>query len=185
MNFSLSELQKIDLAALLKRKDILVILVILVLALLFSRAVYQKQSLKAEMLRQIVTEQSQINNLSLELDSLEASFAALQRNIPAGAISTAAIVDKISQIAKNRNITLSSISPKSQRDLGLYWEFPLDIEMNAEYRQIAFFLSDIEQQEEFFRVNNLSVNSQQMYAREEGITLPSIRISLSAFSWKK
>lgn len=185
MNFNLSELQKIDVAVLLKRKDIMSILIILIVGIIAAKAIYQKESSSLILLKDKLSEQSQVNKLSLEIGKLETNFTSLQKDIPLGTISTVNIVDKITQLARRRNVNISSIGPKSQQDSGLYWEFPVEIEITANYRQIAGFLNDLEKSGDFLRVDYLSVTSEPWSAEGEVVRGSRVKMVITAVSWKK
>jgi len=184
LNLDLNELKKIDINKFLKRQDTLIILAVLVLGFFVSRAVYQKGINQAGFLQEQLKEQKEVSKLSLELERLEGELAVLQKNVPAGTVSTVVFVNKITDLAKKRNISISSISPKSSIDKGLYLEYPFEIEMEADYHQSGGFLSDIENSPDLYKVSVLSV-SELTTATGAEAKRSKIKMAISAFTWKK
>ncbi len=184
MNLNISALSNLDVGKLLKRKEAIIYLLILVTAFFTARIIYQKQKALADSLKKELTEQEEVNWLSLELDKTESDFAKLRKNIPVGKISTVSFVELITQLAKARNISISSITPRSQADRGFYWEYPFEIEMTADYRQSRGFLSDIENSQYLFRVNSLAVGPAS-FASAKDAKRSRVRMGIYAISAKK
>lgn len=184
MNLDLERISKIEVGKLLKRKEVLISFVILIVVFYAGRGVYKRQSALANSLKQRLTEQREVNFLALELDRLEADLLKSQGDIPAGKISTVNIVDRINQLAKKRNINISSISPRGQIDKGFYWEYPLEIEMVADYSQCLGLLRDVESPKNSLRINSLFVSLASQIS-EKGPKLSKVRISISAIALKK
>ncbi len=184
LNLDLNELKKIDVNKFLKRQDTLIILAVLALGFFASRAVYQNGINQASALHAKLKEQNEVNKLSLELEKLEAELSGWQMGVPLGTVSTVVFVNKITDLAKKRNISISSISPKSSVDKGLYLEYPFEIEVDADYRQSGLFLSDIENSVDLFKVSVLSVAPASATPSGDSKRV-KVKMAISAITWKK
>jgi len=180
----ISVLTKLDITKFLKRKDVAVILIIVLAAFFVLRIILQQQSSRVEFLKKKLVEQQEASKLSMELEKLDGDFLNLEKDLPKGTISTVNIVDRIAELARRRNISISSITPKSQLDKGLYWEYPFEIEMEANYRQSRELLSDIENSKDFFKVSFLSV-AQVTTLTKKDLKQTRVKMGISAFSLKK
>ncbi|MDP2938956.1 MAG: type 4a pilus biogenesis protein PilO [Candidatus Omnitrophota bacterium] len=184
MNFDLNEIQNFDLSKLLQKKDLLINLLILVLALFIARGIYKAQTAQIASLKMQLNEQQQVNRLSSELETLEQELKHLQIGISTGMISTVNVMDKITELTKKRNISISSINPRSQADKGFYWQHSFEIVLEANYNQTGGFLSDIENSKDLFKVDALRVSTGTRGLNKDA-KQQRVEITISAISWKK
>jgi hypothetical protein len=184
MNFDINQLLKLDVNKLLKRREIVIGLVIIIIALFVSRFVYMKQVSTAVLLKDKLTEQMEAGRLLVELNKLEADFENLKKGITVGQISTVSVVDMITEMARKRDISISSINPRNRVDNGLYWEYTFEIEMEGDYRRTKGLLSDVENSDNLFKVDFLSVSNAGTAGRNNP-KFARVKMVISAISWKE
>ncbi len=183
MSNFINEIQKLDLKKILNRKEVVMVLFIFAVAFFAAKIIYERQSAKALILQKELIEQKEVGKLSSELERQENDLANLLQGTPTGKISTVNIVEKITELARNENISISAITPRSQLDKELYWEYPFEMDMEADYRQVKRFLSSIENAKEFFRVNYLTASPVAAVAGKDSKRL-RVKMAISAISWK-
>ncbi|OGX44608.1 MAG: hypothetical protein A3G37_03480 [Omnitrophica WOR_2 bacterium RIFCSPLOWO2_12_FULL_46_30] len=83
------------------------------------------------------------------------------------------VLDKITEAAKSRLLNFKSISQQEIKALEGYRVLPVEMELDADYKQLGLFLGDLENlQDALVTVENLQVNSDEKL-------LPKILCSLT------
>jgi Tfp pilus assembly protein PilO len=172
-----------DVVKFLKRKDVLLNLLILVVVIFVSRAIYQHRTTLIAKLDTELKELQEASRISQELENFEEEFMNFKKVIPNETISTVSVVDRITDLAKKRSINISSITPRAAQIRDFYWEYPFEIEMSADFRQTGGFLSDLENSKDLFRVDYLNASANPSEAIK-GTRQLKVRIVISAISWK-
>lgn len=72
------------------------------------------------------------------------------------------ILDKITEAAKIRSLNLKSISQQEIKALDGYRVLPVEMELDADYKQLGLFLGDLENlQDALAAVENLQISSEE------------------------
>ena len=187
---SLQSLQNVDMQQLLKKTDLVVTVLIIVVSLVALKVMSQKQTLQVEALKEKIKEVRtnadivrRIEKSNKELESLK--VLPVQRDF-------SDIIDVITDIAKSNDIEIISISQgtsqESESTNPYYYTLPLNFSMQGGYYNIWSFFNDIEDSEEFFTLEEIDIRGPGNSSRfEEDITgsFCSVGVQLSSASLKK
>lgn len=168
-----------EIKTLLKRKDILVIIVLLFLTFIISKNVFQKKMNEANTIREAIREQEKVNGILVEMKAIEKKSNDLKNKFPQQ--ETNSLINKISELAQNAGVKITSIQPVLDRDEREakeknYIEIPFTLSLEATYHEIGKFLNRLETADIFFKINKLEFGEESY----RGKILPKESIKNSA-----
>lgn len=147
----------LNLDTLLRKKDNVVILVIIVVSLVAARSIYQNQV-------------GRYNVIKLQIDAEKGKGASLDRIIVFNekikkakekswdTVDVNAIIDRIYNIGLESAIKIRNISPAEKRDEKNYTLIPFTINCEATYRELVFFAKKLETYPMLIRIKNMDMS---------------------------
>ena len=139
-------------------KQNLLNLIILGIAVIIAFKVYQsKESEIKNLMLQKETEESK-NSVLTEISNVEKDIDSLAAQVNNKSLS--AVLDKISDFAKNSSVNISKISPQKETIIGPYTKYSYELSLSASsYHILGSFISVLENSSDIYRVDNLIINS--------------------------
>ena len=177
----LKDLSKIDINQLLKNKNILTNIGIIILALFVTVNMHKGQAKKINLLKNKISQENEISVSLGEVESLEEKVNKIKGNLPKD-LSSDIVIERISSIANKRNIRISSIDSQTALDREMYQLLPVRLEIKTGYHNLGHFISDIEQTG-IFRVKALNVRGEKTYSGK--ISETNFVLELFAITLKK
>jgi len=164
----------------IQRKDVIFTLVVLVVAFLIGRSVSKNIYQKVVLSQGQIESQKKVNESVAELVVLRGKFDEYKKNLPED-INAFTALDRINNLARRVGIRLISVTPLEARDKMVYWEFPLNIRLEANYQDLASFVKTLEELRGF-KILSLDIASGEI--RQTQVLL-SVNLSMLAVSLKK
>jgi Tfp pilus assembly protein PilO len=136
-------LLKIDLAQLIKNKNVMANIGVIILALIISLNLHKSQLQKMNFLKESISHENQITGSLGELKALEDEIERLKSNL-ATDLTSDIVIEKVSSIAGKYNIKINSIDSSQMIDREIYQLLPIRIEFKTDYHNSGHLISDIE-----------------------------------------
>ena len=166
------------------RKDIVINIIVVIIALLISRGINTNLGNKVNHLQQQIVEQKKVNTEGITLHKLEAEFNNYKKGMPED-INPFNAVEKINKVASETNVRLISVQPTEARDKTIYLEYPISIKLETGYFEMADFINKLEDLK-IFLVVNMDINT-LVGPEEQNKTAQKLAVNMSllAVSLKK
>lgn len=178
----MKNLSKINVRRLLKNKNFLVNIGIIVLALIITKNLHQDQLAKINAIRNQIAEEDKITIFVDQLKALEDKIDVIQRDFPAN-LNSNTVLENVSSLARKNAVKVNSIDSQSILDKRLYQQIPIKTEFKADYHKLGHLISDIENAGPL-KVVSLNIKSDKTYYSESigevDITLIVITNSLKS-----
>ena len=151
-------LKDINLGELLyQHKNKVINIAIVILALLFSRNIYEHQLKMADSLREREQTEEKKNEVLKDIQQLEKKIEGYKSFVNKKDISLA--MNIISEIAKDYSINVISIRPQSPQETDVYTKHFLELKLEAmRYHDIGKFISSLENRPELYCVESLKIS---------------------------
>lgn len=147
----------LNLDAILKKKDNIVIAVIVVLSFIAAKFVYQDQLNRYNVIKgQIESEKGKGESLDRIIVLNEKIKKAKERSWDTADIN--AIIDKIYNIGLESAIKIRNISPGEKREEKNYTLIPFVINCEATYRELVFFAKKLETYPMLIRIKTMDIS---------------------------
>jgi len=134
---------KVDLSVVLKKKDNVVIVVMIIAGLFISRNIYQEQLLKSNAMREQIVSESEKSKTIEQIVALNEK----NKNLKKGSWDTVdanAIIDNIYKIGLESDIKIKNISPFDKQDEREYTLIPFSITCESSYKNLILFCKKLE-----------------------------------------
>ena len=147
---------EINLADFLKKKKrtLIVVSIVLLVMIMGNNFIYQVQKEKTGYLERKIEEEETKNRLVREIMGLNKEFGSYKKRVPVQR-DVFWLIRKIGQLAKGAQIKVVSLQPKQLDRQEGYVRVPLEIEVECGYHELGEFLSNIENSQEFVRLDSL------------------------------
>lgn len=142
---------------LFKKRDNIVIIVLVVLSLVVSRTVYQKQIEKYEKLKEAINNEEE-KGKSLERIVILNEKIKKEKGRGWNTTDTNAIIEKIYNIGLESQIKIRDIAPHDKRDEKNYIALPMSLSGEATYKDLFKFLKKLETYPSLIHVRSLAVS---------------------------
>ena len=176
------DIAKINVEALLKNKNFLANVGVIIIALIITRNMHVSQVQKIESLKNQISNEDEISGIIDELRSSENTIDSLERGF-AERLSSEIVIDTVSSLARQNGIRVDSISAKQVRDRDLYQQLPIDLQIKTSYHKLGHLISDIENTNVLGVESLRIVNKEQFYI--DGPIVNNVALNLRAISLKK
>ena len=148
-------INNINLQAILKNKDKLIFLVILILALLTASRIYKIQKDKTAALKEEIAVQEQRIALALELAGLDNKIS--QDAGPYLKKESAWNAQSFHEFAFKAGVKVASISPAKEQNSGFSSAALFELALKGSYHNLAKFISVLESQKDMLQIENISL----------------------------
>jgi len=151
---------------LLKRKDLLGNVIIVIIALFVtSQIVVGRNKKLAEVKSEIFSLEGKMTAVS-SLEQADKDFKDFVATLPQGPKDINSIVSKLNEFATKNEIQISTFSPSGQTTNEFYDLVKIRISIVAKsFENIGYFIYDIENSNNNLRVENLTMGGQTQYTR--------------------
>lgn len=168
---NLTNLGKMNLADLGKRKDILVVIgVILLTVIIGNNFIYQVQKRKMSYLEGEIKEEEAKNRLVEEIVLSDKRISFYKKRLPLQR-DVSWLMRRISQLAKDARIEVVSLKPKELDRQEGYIRIPLEIKVRCSYHELGEFLSNIESSAKFIKLDSLHLTTWRSEEARRGIEI--------------
>ncbi len=178
----IKSLSKIDVSQIIKNKNLLANIGIIVLALVVIRNMHVGQVQKINLLKDQIKKENEITEFIDSLKAQEDKLDKLQKNFQVN-LTTDRVIEKISVFAKENNIRINSIDAQTSLDKKNYQLLPITLRIESNYHKLGNLVSDIENTG-FLKIRTLYVDNRQSY-HSETPTESEIVLNLYAVYIKK
>ncbi len=149
-----------------QHKNKLINAAILILALLFSRSIYEQQLKVTDSLRQRNDNEGKKNIVLENIQQLEKKIEGYKNFVNRKDVSVA--MNIISEIAKDFSINVISIKPENPQEKPLFTKYFFDLKLEAaNYHDIGKFISKLESRAELYSVENLKIMPELSYDQQK------------------
>ena len=150
-------INNINLQAILKNKDKLIFLVILILALLTASRIYKIQKDKTAALKEEIAVQEQRIALALELAGLDKKIS--QDAGPYLKKEPAWNARSFHEFASKAEVKVVSVSPAQEQNSDFSSAALFELALKGSYHNLAKFISVLESQKDILQIESLSLKS--------------------------
>ncbi len=141
-----------------KIKQNLLNVVVLVLAVIIAFKIYQSKVIEINDLKAQKETETNKNSVLAEISKVEKEIDALSEKINNKSLS--ALLDKVSDFAKNSSVEISKITPQKEIGMGAYTKYSYELILSSDsYHKIGNFVSMLENSPDIYRIENLAINS--------------------------
>ncbi len=176
----IKNLSKIDLGQVIRNKNLLANIGIILLALIITRNIHIGQIQEINQLKESVNKENEITVFIDDLKALEDEIDELQGDFEIN-LTSDKVMEKISILAKKNNLRISSIDAQSAVDKKTYQFIPITLRITSDYHKLGHFINDIEKTG-ILKVKSLHIDNRQTYysktLAENEASLELIAISL-------
>lgn len=136
-------------------------IIIVALVIIGSLFIYVPFSAKTKSLRAEILQERDKNVLIGKIRALGKHLKVYEKRIPQDA-GVSWLLGNVSDMASKEKIEISSITPGSPEDYGLYTKLYVMIDMASTYSQLGRFISRVESSERFLRVESINIKRVDM-----------------------
>lgn len=176
-------------AVMAKNKTALLsIAIFLVACLVGHNFIYKPGTKKDSSIRLEISTQEEVNRLLSEIQQLQQNVLSLQQR-QAAEPNTDWLLSSITKIAKECDVKISSIQPKSSVPKGRYAIVTCQLSTESTYNRLGEFIGKLESSKEFIKVDSLNVKPVGVSpAQTKGLEVPfkedvMVRAALKAGSF--
>ncbi len=127
---------------------------ILILAVIIAVKVNKGKEAEINSLKAQKEMETSKNSVLAEISNLEKELGVLTEKINNKSLT--AVLDKISDFARNSSVKISKITPQKEVSMGAYTKYSYELNLSADsYHNIGNFVSIIENSSEIYRLDNL------------------------------
>ena len=165
-----------ELMTILRQKNKVLNIALIILALIFAKNIYKKQVSELESLRQRRAQEAERNKILEGIAVLEKRVNVYKANFPKKDANVA--INDINSLAKEMNVEILSIKPEAEqkyRDYLIKTPFTLNISV-ASFHNLAKFISKVESARDYYIVEDVNVSGD----RETGLSA-TLKISSLVF----
>jgi len=168
----------------MQRKDILVFLIVIALAVMIGRNQIYKGALETVKTLQIqAQEEKEKNEVLATIGTLENKLKNYKkRSLPAAEITQ--VLDRISSLAQQVGIQIETYNPLPVVHKDQYVELPVKIPIRCEYHQFGEFVSLLESNQELIWVKEVGIDKPTVLTSQSART-PNISLTVSGIYLKK
>lgn len=142
--------------SLIKNKNNLINIGLIVLALIIAKNIYSGQGGKIEKLRANKTMELKKNALIGDIGRLEKRIDAYKKVLYKR--DTSSIINSITQIAGNSQIKITSVKPEEEKEYAAYNQISVKVSIvAADYHKIGDFISKLENAPDFYIIEEFSI----------------------------
>lgn len=149
-------LQNIDAQQILKRKDIVVYIVIIICVIFLVRTINQKQAVHIMVLEKSIEEAGTIIDLQKKVDGVRKEIQKYRNELPMAREFTD-VINEVSRMARKNKIEIANFTQQQVRNSDYSYQLPLSLSVNGDYYDIWSFLRDLENSQELFTFENISI----------------------------
>lgn len=165
---------------LMNRKDAVLNIAVVIIALLIGRAVNGNLYQKVTSLQHQIETQKKVNVSVDQLQQLKVKFDDYKTSMPED-INPFTVVEKINKLASETGIRLISVVPAEAKDKAVYLEYPLTIKLENNYFELANFIKKIEDLK-IFKIINLDIVSQSASEEINKTTGQKLSVNMALLS---
>ncbi len=133
----------VNLSVVFKKKDNVVIVVMIVAGLFVSRNIYQEQLLKSNAMKEQIVSESERSKIIGRIVSLNEKNKNLKKR-SWDTVDANAIIDSIYKVGLESNIKIKNISPSDKQDEREYALIPFSITCESSYKNLILFCKKLE-----------------------------------------
>ena len=150
-----------------RSKNKIINLIVIILALILAFQFYKSTNERVSSLIQQQNSELEKNKVIEDIAILEKKADAYKKVFIKRDLSS--IMDTISSIAKNTSVKIISVKPYTVEDMGNYSNSSFLIMLSApSYHALGDFISKIENHDDIYLVNEISINSKVPNSTESG-----------------
>ena len=162
----------------LGKKEILIFLGIILLAIFYSKHLFQKQQDKIRHIKLDIASEQEKLDLAKEL--LELQHKLTQVSGPYREKDTSFAIDKLKEIASQCAVKITSVGIDKEPQTELYELIRYQLSLQANYHSLGKLISAIESLPDMVRIEEVSVTPQQQTAEGvKGILDVSMKIAMT------
>ncbi len=153
---------------LIKRKDIVFDIILIFATFFGAQFLWTNTQRSISQIKQEISHLEEKNQTILILENNKQEINEFMNNFPQGFPSFTAVIDRVSVLADEANVTIASFKPKTPDENELFTIYQVEFSMTTpQYQDITKLIKKIEESEQNMRIDTWSAKTEQQRGQEE------------------
>lgn len=140
-----------------KYKNTILNILVFVVALIISNAIYKNQNKVLDTMRLNNEKELKKNKILSNVQRLDKSFSDYKKAVNKKDISS--VINNISNIAKESGVLIDSLKPLPEKVESVYASYPFELRMRSRgYHEVGRFMSKLESSPDIYIVDNMALS---------------------------